>query len=555
MYLQGKDLVFLGSLPENAMRQALLAFTALVLTASTASAAVFQYRLDIPRKDKKGREFKSPVFLWIPPQAKQVRGVVMSGMTVAEREFSRDPVIRAACASADLAMVFSMAGLRMDIQKLLNDLATRSGIKELSTAPLFFLGHSAGGWPARHAATKYADRCFGLMQFRGGLPGSPGDKNPVPPGVPCLVMVGQFDEHGGTMRTEDGKEPAWTRARDQLAGFRGQEAGNLVSLVVEPGAGHFAWSDRNAAYMALFIKKASAARIPKEADASKPVVCTSIDPKTGWLSDLAIEKKDAKPPAAHETYTGDKAKTAWHFDEEIAKATVAFHADLAGKKDQFINWKDNVWVDIGIRPFFGGFKWVSADTFQVHPFYTDTYPKQAHQQAPNWAKKGQPCGKSDAPIKIKVVAGPLAHVKDHLFRIEHDATAPAGDRVKMYFMAYSEGNGTFRYTEKIGMGPRGGFRGLRKGKDQTISFPEIADVKADAGPIELKATSDAGLKVRYYVAYGPARIKDGKLVISELPVRAQLPIEVAVTAYQAGSAVKPQVKAAKPVTRRFRITK
>jgi len=66
--------------------------------------------------------------------------------------------------------------------------------------------------------------------------------------------------------------------------------------------------------------------------------------------------------------------------------------------------------------------------------------------------------------------------------------------------------------------PRG-FGGLAKGREQTITFPLAGNLKADSGPVKLKATSDAGLPVEYYVAYGPARIEDGALRIAEIPAR------------------------------------
>ena len=59
------------------------------LVAATSSAAVFQYA--VPVETPKGpRE----AFLWIPPKAQRVRGVVLGGMTLAEREIAKDPIIR-----------------------------------------------------------------------------------------------------------------------------------------------------------------------------------------------------------------------------------------------------------------------------------------------------------------------------------------------------------------------------------------------------------------------------------------------------------------------------
>ena len=74
------------------MKQA-LCILALLLPASNLSAAVFQYA--VPVTTRKGDRM---AYLWIPPQAGQVRGVVMGGMTLMEREFAQDARIRKVCA-------------------------------------------------------------------------------------------------------------------------------------------------------------------------------------------------------------------------------------------------------------------------------------------------------------------------------------------------------------------------------------------------------------------------------------------------------------------------
>ena len=91
--------------------------------------------------------------------------------------------------------------------------------------------------------------------------------------------------------------------------------------------------------------------------------------------------------------------------------------------------------------------------------------------------------------------------------------------------------------------------------DQTITFPPIGNLKANARPVQLKAVSDAGLPVEYYVASGPATIDSGKLKITELPARAKFPIKVTVVAYQCGRGIEPLVKTAEPVEQEIRITR
>src|SRR4051812_48168612 len=81
---------------------------------AAAPAAVFQY--SVPVSTDKGA---SQAFCWIPPDAKQVRGVVVAGMTLMEREFVKDLQIRKACADEQLAIVFLKCGLSaVDVQKV-----------------------------------------------------------------------------------------------------------------------------------------------------------------------------------------------------------------------------------------------------------------------------------------------------------------------------------------------------------------------------------------------------------------------------------------------------
>ncbi len=512
-----------------------VAAVGLLLWGHGASAAVFQYAVTVATE--KG---ESTAFLWIPPKARHVRGIVIGGMTLMEREAAKDLRIRQACEAEQLAIVFLTRGLgSTEVQPVLDDLARASGCGELSTAPLFFVGHSAGGPQAKALAAQMHARCFGLVQYRGGSPG--GDES-IPPGVPALMMVGQFDEFGGTMRDESGREN-WEGARDALAAFRGRHECNLGSIVVEPGAGHFAWSERNAAYLALFIRKAAQARIAAEPAAE----LRDIDHRRGWLSDLTIKAPSEFPAAPYDEYRGDRAFAAWHFDREMARATIDYHAGGFGKKDQFLKWNDPTWVDAGARFFFTRLEWVGdGQTFEVHPVYADEYPRQDNGRGPRWLDAGKPVGHSTAPIRIKPVSGPVVATGPTTFRMQYDALAPATESSRVTFAAYSMGDDQYRYTEQVGMMPRG-FSGFTKGQDQRITFLSPGNIKPGGSPIDLRATSDSGLPVQYYVAYGPAVITDGKLRIAELPARAVYPIPVKVVAYQFGRGVEPLVKTADPV--------
>ncbi len=515
-----------------------------------ARGAVFQWTVEIPIAKN-----PSAAFLWIPPEAKQVRGVIMAGMTVMEREFVQDPAIRKACADQQLAIVFLKCGLAgTDLQKVLDNLAAISGYGELSTAPLMFVGHSAGGPQAHDVAVKYAARCFGLVQYRGG---GPWNGEAVPAGIPSLIMAGQFDDYGGVMRDPTtGRQGAWWGPREGLIKFRGEDESRVASMVVEPGAGHFPWSERNADYLAMFIQKAAAACIaPERPTDGAPPALKRVDYKTGWLTDMKIESPQFEP-AAYADYKGDKGAANWHFDKEMADATVAYHNGI-NRKDQFVLWKDSYWVDAGTRYFFQDLKWVwDGATLEVHPVYAEKYPQQAEAgKGPKWPQSPAPVGHCDKAIEVRPISGPMVVGKQpQTVRMNFNNLAPATEAIAGTFLAFSRGNEEYRYTEQVGMLPRG-YKGLGNGKDNRITFGPIADQKADAAPIDLGATSSAGLPVEYYVAAGPAEIVDGKLKLMEIPTRAKFPIEVKVVAWQFGSGVDPKVKTAAPVTQTFKIEK
>jgi hypothetical protein len=78
-------------------------------------------------------------------------------------------------------------------------------------------------------------------------------------------------------------------------------------------------------------------------------------------------------------------------------------------------------------------------------------------------------------------------------------------------------------------------------------------VKAGTESVQLKAVSDAGLYVRFFVDAGPAGIEGDTLVFTKLPANAKLPLTVTVGAWQFGQWDEPKVKKADIVKQSFRI--
>jgi hypothetical protein len=92
------------------------------------------------------------------------------------------------------------------------------------------------------------------------------------------------------------------------------------------------------------------------------------------------------------------------------------------------------------------------------------------------------------------------------------------------------------------------------GQRQKITFQPIPEVNAHVKQVVLHASSDAGLKVEYYVESGPAIIQGNDLVLTRIPPNVKYPVAVTIVAWQWGRAASPKVKMAQLVKQTFYIT-
>jgi hypothetical protein len=71
-------------------------------------AATWQYCVpfEAGRKDKGGQAQEGKVLLWLPPESKTIRGVLVGGQLGIELEMFLDAQVRKACADNDLAIVY-----------------------------------------------------------------------------------------------------------------------------------------------------------------------------------------------------------------------------------------------------------------------------------------------------------------------------------------------------------------------------------------------------------------------------------------------------------------
>jgi hypothetical protein len=529
-------------------RRVVLAAMLLGLVPPVGTAQVYQYA--VPAQDVAGKEITA--YLWVPPEADRLRGVLVGGQTLMEPAFAGDPAVRQACAAEKLAIVYFSPALDAQfdyrakdsparLQKALDDLAEASGYRELAAAPLFPFGHSVSSIFASHVVCWNPGRCFGSMPFKGGLSLPPDAPQATVAGVPLLVIKGQFEEFGpgpsGALRDFENRETSWKGMREILLGLRAKDERNLIAYLVEPGASHFAWSQRLAPYAAGFIREAARQRIPDwPVDAKEPVKCRMIDPAAGSLSGGDIGK-DA-PAAGYGAFKGDKGKAFWHLSTELAKMADALHADLFAKRPQFVTFADPktgkpilVGHDLRLRL---GPTWVGPDTFRVAGTFLDKAPDK-------YPKVEGTVGHGEGTVQFRAFGGTVQQTGPDTFRVSPDGRG----RIRAEILAFHPGDSTYRYAEQ--QGRMGLPEQLKQGKPQAISFPPVGRLKAGGVPARLQATSDSGLPVRYYVESGPAAVEGKMLRPADWPRRAKGPVTVTVVAYQYGSAVEPLVQSAEPV--------
>jgi hypothetical protein len=289
----------------------------------------------------------------------------------------------------------------------------------------------------------------------------------------------------------------------------------------EPGGGHFDVSDEKVAYLALYLKKAAQYRL---GTTLKP-----IDPtKQGWSK-----------------------SGFWHFDEEIAKVTETFKADQKTKKAQLVgfiqddkvveqNPKLHMQILLKFLPLDDGISFKLTGTF------LDTVP-EGRPEGWTGLPKGSPISRASGPVTIHRICGPVVQTSANTWSIRFYRMGMnnAKRSNEICFFASHPGDAEYkRAVQQAGL-----HFPLRNttGKDQCITFPEIQP------DLKLKATSDSGLPVYYYVREGPAEIEGDTLKLTRIPLRAKFPVKIAIIAWQWGRSIEPKVKTAEPVEHTFAI--
>ena len=513
--------------------------------------SIYQYAVPIENRT---------AYLWIPPKCAHVRGVIIALANLLERQWLEDPTIRATASAQGLGIIWigpapkngqitdvftadMKSGAGKLLEKMLKDFAVQSGYKDLEYAPIISTGHSANGqfaWevPNWDAARTIAAIPIKTMPFPEKLSFN---------GVPLCYVVGQTTEWPQYRVPDPATQPGdrdffWPVVTHGAVTLRKADPDNLISVVIDPGGGHFDWSERMAKFIALFITKACEYRLPKKLPVRGSVKLKHLNPESGWLTDTGGMAPDVFKPAAYSSYQGNAHKAYWFFDRELATAAAAFDGDRKSRKKQMLTFiQDGEELPVA-KQGFAPLKFEPGKdglTFKVDGGFLNQLP-------PELIGAGTPLGHAPGRIGFSLITGPAVQTDSDKFRIQFNRGDQGG---AVWLQAEQAGNDEYRHAVQPAQLQIPTV--LTSGQEQQIVFPEIADQHMSVGTIQLNAKASSNLPVDYYVVSGPAIVEDGKLIIKQVPIKSKFPIRVTVVAYQWGSFIPPLYRSAKPVNGSF----
>jgi hypothetical protein len=197
-------------------------------------------------------------------------------------------------------------------------------------------------------------------------------------------------------------------------------------------------------------------------------------------------------------------------------------------------------------------------TFKVSGGFYDTVPGGSPRPAV-WSglAAGSPIGHATGggPVVIERICGPFEKLGPETFAVRFNRSGAAGGTraLELVFAAVHPGDAEYKPAVQQGhmMIPARN----AEGAEQKTTFLEIPDQPLDTKSVKLRATSDSGAKVYYYVLAGPAEVDGAELKLLPVPPRSRFPVKVTVVAWQYGRAKDPKLKTAEPVERSFYLTK
>ena len=514
------------------------------------SAAEWQFSArDVHYDNATGTARTIDAFLWIPPGCEHVRGVLLAQQGVVEQQVMESTPMRQAAESSGAAIVFLTPGMEIDLgaersiatlNKVMAALAQSSGYAEIATAPWLPFGHSTNGVWALRLGAAAPGRAIAVISFKGQLP------LPELAAVPVLTTHGEYYEWMKPGDRNVNRQSGLPGLIKGLSGVRRRFHGPHA-LLIDPDHSHFDCQEALTRFLALYVSKSFAFRLPKVpgSDLLQPA-----KPEDGWLTDQSFPRPVHVKTAPAITYEGEASDASWYFDQELAQAAERLQVPGEGRTDQMTTFLDASGAALPLSPR-GLIEPLTPEfeddgiTFTVRPGFFAGVPSPLLHE-------GEPLSHSPTPPQAIKLNGHFAALGANRFRMEPDFTWPhiGGG---YYVLAVHPGDARFRAAVQPGLLPP--FEKNTTGLAQRITFPPVSDCAAGTPWVDLAATSDSGLPVSYYVRQGPAHFEGSRLIFSPLPPRSRFPVQVTVVAWQWGRRREPQVRTAEFVERTFAIVR
>ena len=504
---------------------------------------IYQYRVSVGSRS---------AYMWIPPSAPKVTGAIVAFANLLERQWLEDSLIRQVAADNGLGIVWIGPARKGDTTltadmkpymasafvKMMNDFAEESGYSELRQVPIIPTGHSANGHFAWTFANLFPQRTIACIAVKTApLPDQLKFKD-----IPICYLVGQTTEWPQFRVPDPATQPGyrdffWPVVKKSALKLRAESADNLISVVVDPGGGHFDWSSGLNTFMANYIRAACRYRLQNGSCALKP-----IRKEAGWLTDSGGMEPDQYLPSSYSNYRGNVGSSYWFFDRTTAEGAMAVQGDRVTRKKQMLTFvQDRTKLPVA-KLGFAPLKFepdTDGLTFTLRGDFLDRIPDELIDH-------GAVLGHAPGQISFSIITGPAIKVNDTTFKVRFGRESIGGD---LWIIEKHPGNAEYRSAVQPGKMTIPSK--LLKGAPQKISFDSIPSLTDKENTIALKAISSAGLPVSFFVREGPAYVSGNVLHITAIPVRAKSKVRIAVVAYQWGRSRLPSVQSAEPVERSF----
>ena len=479
-------------------------------------------------------------------------------------------------------------------------LAGQSSHPELTVAPVIPLAHSAYASFPFGVAMRDPEQCLMAIPIKAGMPNiydfykvGGKSKTPAPDrtmaGVPILfctslnqaTVPGQWKSKPLPYESGSSGHPLTYRDdKDDNPGNTYQKGNELFGINWEMLSCHFDMSNREYEFIAQYLAAVCKARLPSVPPS--PGVKTTLKPLTldsGWLIDCFYSNfgqaaRKYYEPAAYADYKGPRNHAYWYPTEALARTIQQRMITECAKKFEMFTIKDRAGQPVSLAEspqvrIPNPLDYLEKDgrfTLRIHEYTvpplicTNNTPNHENDPASHKLenvifpdKTTLPVSK--LPVRVDINGSAVERVDgpDFTFRLKPNRLSPdAGGACGACLRFYKEGNDEFAMSGRnvwISWWPNG--QKIPGIKDQTITFPELADVPKSTPRIKLGATSSSGLPVGYFVRDGPAVIEADNLVVTQVPVKDPKPIRITVGAYQTGFWQKDGFKAAPTVFRIF----